>query len=103
MRNLISVCLVLFALSSVQAEERTSSDYAACLDKSGGVTLAMKDCIREELERQDLRLNGAYKNLMDSLPRTVRPNCVMLSASGLHFAMQIVGSIMILRVDRQLV
>jgi uncharacterized protein YecT (DUF1311 family) len=68
MRNLISVCLVLFALSSVQAEERTSGDYAACLDKSGGVTLAMKDCIREELERQDLRLNGAYKNLMDSLP-----------------------------------
>jgi uncharacterized protein YecT (DUF1311 family) len=68
MRNLIAVCLVLSALSSAQAEERTSSDYAACMDKSGGVTSAIEDCVREELERQDLRLNGAYKKLMDSLP-----------------------------------
>ena len=84
-------------------EERTSSDYAACMDKSGGVTSAMEDCNSEELDRQDLRLNGAYKKLMDSLQRSVRLNCVMLSASGLHFAMQIVSSIMILRVGRQLV
>lgn len=67
-RYLISACLVLSALSRAQAEERTSSDYAACLDKSGGVTPAMEDCIREELARQDRRLNGAYKTLMDSLP-----------------------------------
>jgi uncharacterized protein YecT (DUF1311 family) len=28
----------------------------------------MQDCISEELERQDRRLNGAYQVLMDSLP-----------------------------------
>ena len=67
-RNSILACLVLSALSCAQAEERTSKSYATCLEKAGGATFAMQDCISEELERQDRRLNGAYKVLMDSLP-----------------------------------
>jgi uncharacterized protein YecT (DUF1311 family) len=55
-------------LACAQAEERTSKSYAACLDQAGGATFAMQDCIREELERQDRRLNETYKALIDSLP-----------------------------------
>ena len=68
MRNSFAACLVLSGLACAQAEERTSKSYAACLDKAGGATFAMQDCIREELERQDRRLNETYKALFDSLP-----------------------------------
>jgi uncharacterized protein YecT (DUF1311 family) len=37
------------------------------LDKAGGVTPAMQDCIAEELERQDRRLNTTYQTLMGSV------------------------------------
>ncbi|HEY6992323.1 MAG TPA: lysozyme inhibitor LprI family protein [Xanthobacteraceae bacterium] len=72
MRNSFVACLILSGLACAQAEERTSRSYAACLDKTGGVTSAMQDCIREELERQDRRLNGAYQALMGSVPEKRR-------------------------------
>jgi uncharacterized protein YecT (DUF1311 family) len=50
-----------------QADVRTSNSYAVCLDKSGGVTSAMEDCISEEFELQDHRLNRAYKALVASV------------------------------------
>ena len=68
MRNSIFVCLVLTGFSYAHAEERTSKSYATCIEKAGGATFALQDCISEELERQDRRLNGAYQVLMDSLP-----------------------------------
>ena len=60
-------CLVLSGLAFAQAEERTSKSYTACLDKAGGITSAMQECIRAELERQDRRLNAAYQALMGSV------------------------------------
>ena len=33
------------------------------MDKSGGVTVEMLNCVDEELITQDTRLNGAYKKL----------------------------------------
>jgi uncharacterized protein YecT (DUF1311 family) len=71
-RNSFVACLVLSGLACAQAEERTSKSYAACLDKAGGATFAMQDCISEELERQDRRLNGAYEALMGSVPEKRR-------------------------------
>jgi uncharacterized protein YecT (DUF1311 family) len=72
MRNLFAAQLILCGLGCAQAEERSSKSYAACLDKAGGVTFAMQDCIREELGRQDRRLNGAYEALMGSVPEKRR-------------------------------
>ncbi len=37
------------------------------MDKSGGVTVEMLNCIDEELVTQDGRLNGAYKKLTKQL------------------------------------
>lgn len=68
MRNSFVAGLVMSGLACAQAEERTGRSYAACLDKAGGVTSAMQDCIGEELERQDRRLNRAYEALMGSVP-----------------------------------
>jgi uncharacterized protein YecT (DUF1311 family) len=72
MRNSFLVCLVLSGLACAHAEERTSESYTACLDKANGATSAMQDCIKEELERQDHRLNTAYQALTGSVPEKRR-------------------------------
>ena len=41
--------------------------FSACMDKSGGVTIDMLDCISAETKRQDARLNEAYKEAMAQL------------------------------------
>ena len=61
MRSSFIACVVLSALGAAQAEEHTSESYSACLGKAGGVTSAMQECIKEELERQERSLNAAYQ------------------------------------------
>ena len=45
------------------ADDLYSDGYTTCLDQSGGITVAMIDCISDELAAQDARLNAAYKKL----------------------------------------
>jgi len=54
--------LSLFALPCA-AEDLYTGTYSACMDRSGGVTVEMLNCISEELETQDAMLNSAYKKL----------------------------------------
>lgn len=61
---LLTVCIP-FAANANDAD--LSKQYAACMDKSGGVTVAMIECITAEHQRQDVRLNKAYKALMADL------------------------------------
>ena len=44
-----------------------SATFQTCLDKSGGVTFEMRECISAEYERQDQLLNRNYKALMADL------------------------------------
>jgi uncharacterized protein YecT (DUF1311 family) len=46
-----------------------SKDYVACMDKAGGVTSEMLDCISTEIRRQDTQLNASYKALMSKLSK----------------------------------
>jgi uncharacterized protein YecT (DUF1311 family) len=41
-----------------------SKPYAACMDKPGNTTTDMVECIGQEIKREDVRLNNAYKVLM---------------------------------------
>lgn len=53
---------------SVQAEENIySKRYTNCMNKAGGVTVEVHDCIGEESTRQDQKLNKAYKNLISQI------------------------------------
>lgn len=64
----ILLCLALVFPGVLHAQDSPlSKRFSACMDKSGGVTVTMIDCIAEETERQDARLNKAYKALMASL------------------------------------
>ncbi len=49
------------------AETTYSPAYANCMDRAGGVTADMIDCIGGELAHQDARLNTAYKTLASGL------------------------------------
>lgn len=55
---------------AIDPEREYSATYRRCLetgDAARGVTPAMGACIHAELDRQDARLNGAYKAAMARL------------------------------------
>ncbi|TCP11261.1 uncharacterized protein YecT (DUF1311 family) [Crenobacter luteus] len=41
--------------------------FHACMERAGGVTQAMIECIGEELDRQDARLNRVYRERLSEL------------------------------------
>lgn len=77
--GLIAVFLITGNACAQSAKVAPKSDpdgirpsYQICLDKTGGVTPSMRDCIGAEYEYQDKRLNQAYRSLMDGLDSTGR-------------------------------
>ncbi|WP_180040422.1 MULTISPECIES: lysozyme inhibitor LprI family protein [unclassified Acinetobacter] len=66
-----ALMVVLGFIQMAQAEDRSlSKHFTACMDKAGGVTASMVECTAAETKRQDIRLNEAYKNLMNTLSAT---------------------------------
>lgn len=55
------------ALPALAQAPGLSPQYAACMDKAGGVTLPMLECMGAEHGRQDRRLNAAFQALMFEL------------------------------------
>lgn len=67
--NALTTCctalvLACASLTASAQDAALSPQYAACMDKSGGVTMGMIDCITAETSHQDARLNRAYKAAM---------------------------------------
>jgi len=67
--HLMTTVLLLAALAhpAFAQGEDYSAAYKRCMDKSGGVTVEMLDCIASEITLQDARLNRNYKNAMTAL------------------------------------
>jgi len=62
--KLIAVAALLSSgFPACASEPELSSRYSSCLDRAGGVTISMIDCIRAELALQDVKLNANYKLL----------------------------------------
>jgi uncharacterized protein YecT (DUF1311 family) len=49
------------------AESEMTQEYVTCMEKPGGVTAEMIECMSAETARQDARLNENYKRLMSKL------------------------------------
>lgn len=49
------------------ADDGLSQTFSTCMDQTGGVTPSMVECMNAETERQDVRLNKAYKDIMAGL------------------------------------
>lgn len=73
MKGMVTAAVVLAGVTTLAAAPASAQDdgltaeYGACMDASGGVTFDMIDCITAEHERQDARLNRAYKKVMAGL------------------------------------
>jgi uncharacterized protein YecT (DUF1311 family) len=67
----IIAVLLLLATVSIHCEAKDKSPYSkeftTCIEKSGGVTVSMRDCSAAEYKKQDDRLNRNYKKLKESL------------------------------------
>lgn len=64
-RNMRAITTALLSLSPLAlASNEYSPQFGACMNKAEGVTSAMVECYNEELEKEDARLNNAYKNVM---------------------------------------
>jgi uncharacterized protein YecT (DUF1311 family) len=57
--------LMLLALASMAG---ASAKFQRCIDRAGGVTVAVSDCQEAELRRADNRLNATYQTVMARLP-----------------------------------
>lgn len=62
-----AIVLVCVSFASSAQDAVLSPRYTTCMDKSGGVTMGMIDCITAETSRQDARLNKAYETAMAAL------------------------------------
>ena len=60
---------VLFGMSVLASADEIglTKQYSSCMDKAGGITVNMLDCMGAETKRQDARLNRAYKDVMARL------------------------------------
>jgi uncharacterized protein YecT (DUF1311 family) len=75
------VLIVLAATAaalSATPERRYSAEFEACSRKTGGVTVAIRDCIGDEYQRLDTDLNRRYRLLMRTLPKA-RANALRIS------------------------
>lgn len=66
-RAILAMALLAASCMAHGAEAAYTDNYSDCLDKSGGVTVDMLNCIDAELVLQDTRLNHAYKALRAQL------------------------------------
>ncbi len=64
---LLAIALITLSAGAQAAEDGYSTTYSTCMDKSGGVTMNMLDCMGSETEQQDVRLNHNYKAAMQAL------------------------------------
>lgn len=72
--NLNTAFFCLFALPALCQGATLTKTFNQCMDQHGNTTVEMQDCIRAEYQRQDLRLNTDYRNLMAQLPSADRKN-----------------------------
>jgi uncharacterized protein YecT (DUF1311 family) len=69
LRKKLILLLSLCCISQIAAAQDIglTKQFSNCMDKSNGVTSNMIDCFVAESKRQDIRLNKAYKELMNQL------------------------------------
>jgi uncharacterized protein YecT (DUF1311 family) len=57
-----------FKLTAAEQEQREGKAFVACMEKSGGVTVNMRDCSEAEGKRLDALLNSTYQSALARLP-----------------------------------
>ena len=67
-KTLVAVLILCCLFQTATADDNgLSKQFSACMDKSGGVTADVLDCIGAETKRQDARRNKVQKEWMAQL------------------------------------
>lgn len=66
-RNTAALASIALPLVALAQGPQLSQQFDLCMSKADGVTFDMVECIGQEVQRQDARLNKAYKVLMVDL------------------------------------
>lgn len=56
--------MILIATLALAAASLDTPAFTRCMDRAGGVTTLMRNCMAAEHTRWDARLNGSYQKLM---------------------------------------
>ena len=62
-----------------------SNNFAACMDKAGGVTAKMIDCMATETKSQDVKLNAAYQRVMATLSPERKKALTEVQRAWIHY------------------
>ncbi len=63
----VALLMAIAPYSASAQDTGLTKQHTACMDKSGSTTAGMMECITAEFQRQDARLNKAYKAVMTGL------------------------------------
>ncbi|HEY8036526.1 MAG TPA: lysozyme inhibitor LprI family protein [Methylobacter sp.] len=66
-KYLVIAGLIAAVVQPVFADDGLSQVFSTCMDQSDGSTPSMIECMGAETERQDVRLNKAYEDIMVGL------------------------------------
>lgn len=67
LRNTAALASIALPLAALAQGPQLSQQFDRCMSKADGITFDMVECIGQEVQRQDARLNKAYKVLMVDL------------------------------------
>lgn len=78
------VCSDAFAIDR-QNEVQYTKAYNECVGSSNGITITLRKCANEELQRQDTRLNRLYKKLMNASEHSDREKLKAAQSAWIQF------------------
>jgi uncharacterized protein YecT (DUF1311 family) len=82
-----ALVITFFWCTSLFAENQNDNtkEYLTCMSNAEGVVAKMLDCISVEFNRQDSRLNSAYKKLMSKVPKHRKDSLVEAQRAWISF------------------
>ena len=84
-RALVLAFIALGSTFPASAAPRYTAGYAPCLERAGGVTAAMIECMATEFGVQDRRLNTLYRQALTALPAPRRSALTKAQRAWLAF------------------
>lgn len=85
MKRLVIAVTLLTAGTTCFAKDLLSATFNSCMDRSGGVTSEMLNCIDAETRRQDAALNRNYQAAIKGLSPERRQKLVIAQRAWLAF------------------
>ena len=83
--RLICLALLVVATSAFAQDPNLSEGFSKCIKKADGVNAEVLTCIDKETKSQDVRLNAAYKELMEQLEPAQKKDLLDAQRAWLKF------------------